>query len=299
MRGRRSSRADLASRVGYVFAMLGFGWPGGSSRGHWADRHPAAVVEVLVQSIVASIRRRPILAFFVMAYVFAWAMFPLILVSQLFGLLALFVPAVAAILTSAAVGGRAQVRMLLNTITAWRVKLLWYVVALGLPILLSLALLMIAVLMGSAAEFQLAPVSPLALIVFILVIGEELGWRGYAQPNLEMRHSAVTAAMLVGILWGFWHLPTFFIPGLPQADVPLAAFILFTTAFSVLSAWLLRRSIRSVLIATLFHAAFNTFAFLTPSLSAAERWWFIAGTYALTALVVVALLGRDLTGRSA
>jgi len=86
---------------------------------------------------------------------------------------------------------------------------------------------------------------------------------------------------------------------LPQADVPLAAFILFTTAFSVLSAWLLRRSIRSVLIATLFHAAFNTFAFLTPSLSAAERWWFIAGTYALTALVVVALLGRDLTGRSA
>ena len=86
-----------------------------------------------------------------------------------------------------------------------------------------------------------------------------------------MRHSAVTAAILVGILWGFWHLPTFFIPGLPQANVPLAAFILLTTAFSILAAWLLRRSKRSVLIATLFHSGFNTFTFLTPSLSTAER----------------------------
>ena len=230
-----------------------------------------------MQSIVAQIRRRPILAFFVMAYVFAWAMFPLILVSQLFGLLALFAPAAAAILTSAAVGGHAQVRMLLRTITAWRVNLLWYVVALGLPILLSLALPLIAVLMESATELQLAPVSPLALIVFILVIGEELGWRGYAQPNLEMRHSAVTAAILVGVLWGFWHLPTFFIPGMPQAGIPLTAFILFTTAFSVLAAWLLRRSKRSVLIAMLFHGSFNTFTFLTPSLSTAERWWCSAG----------------------
>ena len=252
-----------------------------------------------MHSIVATIRRRPMVAFFVMAYVFAWAMFPLILVSQLFGLLALSAPAVAAIFTSAAVGGRAQVRMLLRSITAWRVNLLWYVVALGLPILLSLALPVIALLMGNAAEFQLAPVTPLALIVFILVIGEELGWRGFAQPNLEMRHSAVTAAILVGALWGFWHLPTFFIPGLPQADIPFAAFILFTMAFSVLAAWLLRRSKRSVLIATLFHGAFNTFTFLTPSLSTAERWWCIAGTYSLTALVVVTLLGRDLTSRSA
>ena len=251
-----------------------------------------------MQSIVALIRRRPILAFFVMAYGFAWAMFPLILVSQLFGILALFAPAVAAILTSAALGGRAQVRGLLRTITARRVNLLWYLVALGLPILLSLALPLIAVLKGSAAEFQLAPIAPIALIVFVLVIGEELGCRGYAQPSLEVRRSAVTAALLVGVLWGFWHLPTFFIPGLPQAAIPFAAFILFTTAFSVLAAWLLRRSKRSVLVATLFHGAYNTFTFLTPSLSTAERWWVIAGTYTLTALAVVAILGRDLIRRS-
>lgn len=249
--------------------------------------------------IVASIRRRPLVAFFGMAYVFAWALFPLFLVSKQLGFLAFFAPAVAALFTSAAVGGRTQVRILLRTITVWRVNLLWYLVAIGLPILLSLALPVIAVLKGGDARFQLTPVSPLALIVLCLAIGEELGWRGYAQPGLETRHSAVAVAILVGVLWGFWHLPIFFIPGLPQRDFPLAAFVLFTVAFSVLAAWLLRKSECSVLIAALFHGAFNTFTFLTPSLSTAERWWFIACTYALTALVVVALFGRDLIRRSA
>jgi hypothetical protein len=105
--------------------------------------------------------------------------------------------------------------------------------------------------------------------------------------------------LIVGLLWGFWHLPTFFISGLPQTSVPFAAFILFTTAFSVLAAWLLKGSKRSVLLATLFHGAFNTFTFLTPSLSISERWWIMAGSYALTALIIVALFGRDLARYSA
>lgn len=108
-----------------------------------------------MQTIVATIRRWRIAAFFAMAYVFAWALFPLFLVSKELGFLAFFAPAVAALFISFAVGGRAQVRTLLRTITVWRVKLLWYLVAIGLPILLSLALPVIAVLTGSAAGFQL------------------------------------------------------------------------------------------------------------------------------------------------
>lgn len=255
------------------------------------------VVEVVIQRLVTSVRQRPLVAFFAMAYVFGWALFALFLVSPQLGFLAFFAPAVAALLTAAAVGGRDHVRALLCTTTVWRVNLLWYLIALGLPILLSFAIARIATFMGGAAEFRLAPVSILALVTFCLAIGEELGWRGYAQRELETRHSGVAAAILVGILWGFWHLPIFFIPGLPQSEFPLAAFVLFTVAFSVLAAWLVRRSEQSILIAALFHGAFNTFTFLTPSLSTTAQWWFIAGTYALTAFVVVALFGRELTSK--
>ena len=41
-------------------------------------------------------------------------------------------------------------------------------------------------------------------------VGEELGWRGFAQPRLMRRHQPVMVNMVIGTLWGVWHLPDFF-----------------------------------------------------------------------------------------
>jgi len=227
--------------------------------------------------------------YFVLAYALAWALFPLIEISQLFGLLGLFAPALAAVLTSALVGGRGQVSSLLRRLTLWRVGVGWYALALGLPILISLALLGVAILGGAPASIRMSPISALSALVFVLVVGEELGWRGFAQPALERSRSPLSAAIIVGLLWGFWHLPTFLLPGMPQAGIPFPAFLAFTTAASIVLAWLMRRSGGSVIIATLFHGSFNTFGFLTPSLSSAERWWLTAVAYSLAATLVVVL----------
>ena len=45
------------------------------------------------------------------------------------------------------------------------------------------------------------------LLNFIPALGEELGWRGYLQPKLETVMSARGAALVTGIIWGFWHAP--------------------------------------------------------------------------------------------
>ena len=254
----------------------------------------------MMRSVLSTARRRPGVVYFVLAYALAWVLYPLIAVNQLFGLLGLFAPAAAAVIASAWIGGRAEVRALLRrlTATAWRVGWVWYAVALGLPVLLSLAILGIAILRGAPAAFQISPISPLLLVVFVLVVGEELGWRGFAQPALERTRSPVIAALIVGVLWGLWHLPTFILPGMPQEGIPLPAFLIFTTAASVVLAWLMRRANGSVVIATLFHGAFNTFGVLTPSLSTAERWWLTAIVYSLAAAIVL-LLVPGMVGRPA
>jgi pimeloyl-ACP methyl ester carboxylesterase/membrane protease YdiL (CAAX protease family) len=239
--------------------------------------------------MLALVRRRPLVVYFVLAYVLAWALFPLIEISQLFGLLGLFAPALAAVLTSALVGGRGQVSSLLRSLSLWRVGAGWYALALGLPILISLAILGVAILGGAPTSIRMSPISALSALVFVLVVGEELGWRGFAQPTLERSRTPLVAAITVGILWGFWHLPTFLLPGLPQAGIPFPAFLAFTTAASIVLAWLMRRSGGSVIIATLFHGSFNTFGFLTPSLTLAERWWLTAVIYSLAATLVVVL----------
>ena len=252
----------------------------------------------MMRSVLSTARRRPVVVYFVLAYALAWVLYPLIAVNQLFGLLGLFAPAAAAVIASARIGGRAEARALLGRLAAWRVGWLWYAVALGLPVLLSSAILGIAILRGAPASLQFSPISPLLLVVFVMVVGEELGWRGYAQPMLERTRSPMIAALIVGVLWGLWHLPTFILPGMPQEGIPLPAFLIFTTAASVVLAWLMRRANGSVVIATLFHGAFNTFGVLTPSLSTAERWWLTAIVYSLAAAIVLVLV-PGMAGRPA
>lgn len=40
--------------------------------------------------------------------------------------------------------------------------------------------------------------------------GEESGWRGYLQPSIEKRHSVLLSCFIVGIIWAFWHTPTWY-----------------------------------------------------------------------------------------
>lgn len=241
------------------------------------------------------IDRFPIAAYFFLAYAFAWILYPLIAISPLAGLPGLFAPALAAIIVCWALGGRAMAGKLLNSLALWRVSIVWYLIALGLPVLLTFIVGVLARLMGHDTSIQLAPITPLALIVFVLVVGEEIGWRGFAQPQLEKRFSPLVGAVILGIVWGFWHLPNFFLPELPHYQIPLPAFVLYTTGFSVVGAWLLKATRGSVLIATLFHGAVNTFGFLTPSLDSATRWWLLAAVYCAAALVIAVIYGGQLS----
>jgi membrane protease YdiL (CAAX protease family) len=253
-----------------------------------------------MRSISQFINRYELISYFFLAYLFAWIFYPLIAVSPVYGLPGLFAPAVAAIIVTGAKGGRPEIGRLLRKLAIWRVSFIWYVVALGLPVLLSISVALLGRFFGSSPVIELAPITPLSLIVFVLVVGEEIGWRGYAQPQLEKRFLPLIAAVVLGVLWGFWHLPNFFIPGLPHEGVPLAAFVLYTVGLSVLAAWLLKYTRGSVLIATLFHGSTNTFGFLTPGLDTIARWWLIGFVYMAAALVVALVFGvRLFRSRSA
>jgi membrane protease YdiL (CAAX protease family) len=56
-------------------------------------------------------------------------------------------------------------------------------------------------------------------------LGEELGWRGFAQMELQKKHSPLKASIIIGFWWGIWHLPIWFTTGLVGSD--LIKYILF------------------------------------------------------------------------
>ncbi len=56
-------------------------------------------------------------------------------------------------------------------------------------------------------------------------LSEKLGWRGYALPVLQKRYGWRVASLVIGAVWGGWHLPLFFVAGSTQGQTPVLVFI--------------------------------------------------------------------------
>jgi membrane protease YdiL (CAAX protease family) len=99
-------------------------------------------------------------------------------------------------------------------------------------------------------------------------VGEEFGWRGYALPKLQNRYGPLIASLVIGALWGIWHLPSFFAPQgvIPAiyAQVGTIFILLYTTgniANSIFMTWLYNKSKASALLGgIIWHAAINFWA---------------------------------------
>ena len=92
---------------------------------------------------------------------------------------------------------------------------------------------------------------------FIAAILEEVGWSGYAIDRLQHRRSALGAALLLGTVWGAWHLPA--ILEMPAAHSPdwIAWQVGNQIVIRILIVWIYNNTGRSVFGAILFHAMLN------------------------------------------
>jgi membrane protease YdiL (CAAX protease family) len=99
-------------------------------------------------------------------------------------------------------------------------------------------------------------------IFFVAAVGEEMGWQGYAIDPLQGRWSALTASILVGMVWAGWHV----VPFLQMGRTP--AWILWQGTSMVmariLTVWIYNNTGRSVFAAILFHAMNNVATVLLP-----------------------------------
>ena len=72
------------------------------------------------------------------------------------------------------------------------------------------------------------------------------------------------ASLVLGVVWGTWHLPLFYIADTAQRHIPFGLFMVSTIALSVLFAWLFNRTRGSVLPALVLHTAINAWDWVIP-----------------------------------
>jgi membrane protease YdiL (CAAX protease family) len=88
-------------------------------------------------------------------------------------------------------------------------------------------------------------------------IGEEFGWRGFALPRLLERYSPLDASIRLGLIHAAWHIPLFFIPGMPQTQVSFLLFTLGVVSIAIFDTALYLRTDANLLLAILVHLLAN------------------------------------------
>jgi membrane protease YdiL (CAAX protease family) len=173
--------------------------------------------------------------------------------------------------------GRDALIAFLRRFLIWRVGWKWWLVALLLsPALQFASVLLTSWLTRVPPDFSHpmirdvvplnAPLLALVLpwLVFeILTNGEEWGWRGYVLPRLQAKYNALTASLIVGAIWAFWHLPKFLGTGF-SSERSFAWFTVAHLALAVLYTWLYNNTRGSILLVVLFHATQNTAGVILP-----------------------------------
>jgi membrane protease YdiL (CAAX protease family) len=100
-------------------------------------------------------------------------------------------------------------------------------------------------------------------VFFIAAVGEEVGWQGYAMDPLQDRWNALTASIVVGIVWAAWHLVPFIQMGRTPAWIAWHGTGM--VAARILTVWIYNNTGKSVFAAILFHAMYNVATVLLPS----------------------------------
>jgi membrane protease YdiL (CAAX protease family) len=264
----------------------------------------------------ARLQRAPLLGFLVLTFAWSWACWALspAIKPQLPWLATLlmfagsFGPSLAAIVVVASTRRVAGLRAWLSRCLQWRIGWGWWAFALLLP--LAVMLLAAGLHIALGGDIATAPASGHLLMTVVNLplvlllggpLGEEFGWRGYALPVLQDRLGWRTASLGLGLVWGVWHVPLFFIDGTAQAHIPIALFLLSVVAMSVVFAWLVNRTAGSVVAALLFHTAINFWPSVVPVLpteGSYRAYAFVVATLVLLALGAL-LTSEPMAGRAA
>jgi membrane protease YdiL (CAAX protease family) len=220
-----------------------------------------------------------------------------------------YIPALTAVLFVALTRGRSGLGELRRALLRWRIGWRWFAVILTLPLGIAFVTAVIYALAGGQFSqglplaFDLPPaLIPMIVAIRVLTdgIGEETGWRGYALPRLLQHTNAVTASLVLGVVWALWHLPLIFTRSATMADNSIPVLLALLPAEAIVYTWVYQHTNHSILAAALLHALIGLSLATSPAAEASGQpqvirlilWWVVA-------IALIAKNGRNLVRDSA
>jgi membrane protease YdiL (CAAX protease family) len=170
-------------------------------------------------------------------------------------------------------------------LTLWRAPLVWWLfLILGIPAIVYTGAAIKGTINDPFPFSSLSQALPVLLLALFLGPIEEFGWRGLALPLMQRKLSPFWAGLLLGGIWALWHIPSFFIGGMPQTAWAAGPYFLGIIAISVIMTPFFNAAKSSLLISVLYH-----FQVMNPIWPDAQPW---DNLLYIAVAVIVVLLNR-------
>ncbi|HNT74287.1 MAG TPA: type II CAAX endopeptidase family protein [Anaerolineae bacterium] len=206
-------------------------------------------------------------------------------------------PLFAAVVLTFKLAGWGAVKQLIRSGFNLRMTLGWWLAIISIPFILTGIAVWVNVVLNDYQPDTTMLTQPLMIVPTFLIMfflggsfQEEFGWRGYALPRLLTLSSPLMASLLLGTIWGVWHLPLFYISGVSQSFMPFGIFLPLTIVFSIMFTWFFQKTKHNLFSALLFHTAINTALSLFPPIEQKIGGNQMALTYLMIAYLCLSLL---------
>lgn len=265
-------------------------------------------------------KQRTLIPFFIITFAFTWILWiPTALSSLGFSLPsyiqdfllspfnpAAFGPMVAAFILTYKYGGGEDLKILIKKGVDIHFNKIWLIPLFFFFPLLTVSALLLAVFSGESLPNILLIDDPLFIVgafFYIFFLGgplqEEFGWRGYALPGLQMKYNALVSSLILGIIWGAWHLPLFFIKGSIQSQTPIWGFMILIICGTVFFTWIYNHTQGSILAAMIFHTMNNLSFLMFPTLEVPLGGLYLLIINIIVVIGIVAFYGPERLNRQA
>ena len=258
------------------------------------------------------IKRRPALCYFILTFFISWTGAFIVVASKLIngipiprldGILMfpvmLLGPPSASIILTRIIDGKQGVRNMLSRMRIWKVSFRWYVLILLLPPCL---ILIVLLFLKNWVSLSFTPNFALTGIFYAIPAGffEDIGWTGFAFPKLRLKNNFIRSSLLLGILWGLWHLPVidFLGAAFPHGKylIPFCiAFIVLMTAVRIIITWIYTNT-GSILLAQLMHiiSTGSLAIFSPPGVSPFQEvsWYFLYAALFWVLVLIILLINK-------
>ncbi|GBU27018.1 hypothetical protein R84B8_00538 [Treponema sp. R8-4-B8] len=172
-----------------------------------------------------------------------------------------------------------------------RIVLVKTFLAIIIPITLYTLTFYIGMLVGINVKIQPNLFSTLIACLFGLIIGsigEEIGWRSFLQPALELKYSKFASSLIVGLIWGIWHIIHY-----KNGLLFMVGYVLFTISVSIVFVYLLKGTQNNIIVSTIFHTSINASAITFFYGNFANiKIWFVSWIIWLIAAIILTICER-------